>query len=110
MERFKNVIADLKEQRKARIKLLKSGNQDVLAEKLEYDDAIAILEFAIKWNISSNAVVAKLPANKTSTPSSEYRIIEDHESDDRKWWTEVEVDNKAIRPLEGSLILEMLDN
>ena len=73
--------------------------------KLQLDDAIGCLELCQQHGIRPNAQVLTLPALQTQTPSSEYRIIEDHESDDRTWWQELSVDDEPMRLHEGDMIV-----
>ncbi len=77
----------------------------VLAQKLQVDSAIGCLEVCQKFNIGPRAQVLILPPTKTQTPSSEYRIVEDHESDNREWWQELQIDDEPIRLREGDRIV-----
>lgn len=74
--------------------------------KLELDQAIACLEFCRQHSIRPNSRVIVIPDLSTTTPSSEFRLIEDNETDNRDHWIEVKVDGEFIRPSTGSLIIE----
>ena len=80
--------------------------QSALGEKIELDRAIGCLRLCMRYDISPTDRVSVLPEPTTLTPSSEYRIVEDHESDDRAWWTEVRIDGYPLRPVPGALIVE----
>ncbi|QVL30745.1 hypothetical protein KIH39_18045 [Telmatocola sphagniphila] len=80
--------------------------QDGLQLKLELDEAISWLELCQKYDIHPSSKVLVLPVPLTVTPSSEYRLIEDNETDDREKWIEAKVNGQFIRPLPGSLIVE----
>lgn len=104
--RFDAVIAQLEHLRADAIASLRQGDRTHLAHKLQLDDAIASLRFCEAHAITAAAVVTQLPETRTRTPSSEYRIVEDHESDDRELWTELHVDQHPVRPSPGMLLLD----
>ena len=85
---------------------LKQGNSTRLIEKLQIDDAIASLKLCERHSITASAKVIELPETRTRTPSSEYRVLEDHETEDREIWTELIIANEAIRPSPGALLVE----
>ncbi|QDQ86915.1 hypothetical protein FMZ60_04470 [Alcaligenaceae bacterium SJ-26] len=105
-DRFGLALALLQQQRQATIHALKSGNPSGLAAKLSLDDAIACLQLCEQYGIHAKARITVLPETRTRTPSSEYRILEDHESEDRSIWTELELSGEAIRPTPGTLLLD----
>jgi hypothetical protein len=71
----------------------------------EVDAAIGCLKLCERFDIFGNAEVITLPAQGTSTLISEYRIVEDHETEDRTIWTEITVDGEKVRAHAGDLIL-----
>ncbi len=73
--------------------------------KLNIDRAIKWLKKGMKHQINPDFEIVKLPKMLTRTPSSEYRLIEDHETDDQKFWTEVKPNNQELRPLEGDFLI-----
>ena len=77
-----------------------------LDRKRDVDAAIATLQLCAAHGIHGKATVTKLPTTQTSTPSSEYRLIEDHETDDPQTWTEVFVDDKPIRATPWTLLVD----
>jgi hypothetical protein len=74
--------------------------------KHQLDDAIGCLELCERHQIRPDASVVTLPESQTRSLSSEFRLVEDHESDHRDVWTEVMVDGIPARLLPGSLIIE----
>ncbi len=87
-----------------------SGDRSVeLALKRELDRAIACVELCDRYAIDPQGKVTVLPESRTRTPSSEYRLVEDHETDDRAHWTEVHVDGEPVRPAPGDAILTRLE-
>jgi len=87
------------------IKLKDNQNEILLSEKKNLDFAIKWLEKGEKYNINPNNKIIKLPDTETKTPSSEYRIIEDHESDNCENWNELKIDQNFIRPIPGSWLI-----
>jgi hypothetical protein len=77
-----------------------------LSFKQELDLAIDCLKLCERYGISPKSTVSRLPEPITRTPSSEFRVIEDHELDDRSAWTEVTIDGEPLRPLPGALLIE----
>lgn len=85
---------------------LKSNSNADLTKKIDqFRKAKKWLIIGQELNINSDSKFHKLPTTITKTPSSEYRLIEDHESDDRTNWTEVIIEGKQIRPSEGDYII-----
>ena len=68
--------------------------------------AIGLLELCQEHDIFPTSRVLVLPPPLTLTPSSEYRLIEDNETEDRQNWIEVKVNGQFVRPLPGSIIIE----
>ena len=69
-------------------------------------EAVTALEVLGRWGVRGKLRVTRLPLPTTQTAGSEFRLIEDAESDDPTRWVEVEVEGKPVRPLPGALILE----
>ena len=79
---------------------------EALTLKLQFDAAIAALEFCQRHQISPEAPVTVLPDLKTQTPSSTFRVAEDHESDDKANWVELEINNWHLELYPGDIIIE----
>ncbi|MFD2562880.1 hypothetical protein [Aquimarina rubra] len=99
------------------IKLLNSETNKIV-EELRIDSTKELVDRkkninnAIKWlkkgmdnQINPDLNIIMIPEKITKTPSSEYRLIEDHESDERKYWTEVKLNNEELRPLTGDFLI-----
>ncbi|WP_378174029.1 hypothetical protein [Aquimarina sp. SS2-1] len=99
------------------IKLLNSETNKIV-EELRIDSTKELVDRkkninnAIKWlkkgmdnQINPDLNIITIPEKITKTPSSEYRLIEDHESDERKYWTEVKLNNEELRPLTGDFLI-----
>ncbi len=72
---------------------------------VEYSSAL--LKKYEEYDVKLKSVFTKLPDQKVRTPGSEYRIIEDYESDDNKYWEEVICSCKQVRLHEGDVIIEV---
>jgi hypothetical protein len=83
-----------------------ASHAEALRVKLQIDDAIGCLALCERHQIRSDARVIQLPEPRNMTPSSEFRIIEDQESDQREYWIEAMIDGAPIRPVPGTLLLE----
>ena len=81
------------------------NSQEALARKRQIHWARGILEQASRLDLTGKEAIWELPPTLTQTPSSEYRVVEDHEGDDRTYWTEVIVGNERLRLLPGDLII-----
>lgn len=105
---FSTVLARLRSWRSEVVQEL--GNPEKQQEgvrlKHQLDRAIGCLELCRGFDVRPDSKVVVIPAPETLTPSSEFRLIEDHETDNREQWTEVRADGAFIRPLPGSLIIE----
>lgn len=69
-------------------------------------EVLFLINISKTYNISKNEIenIFKIP--KENTGYSEYRIINDCESDDRLNWTEVAIENKNIRLNENDVIIK----
>lgn len=106
--KFDDVIAKLRRWRESLLGQLPdpATRDEVLKLKRQLDEAIGCLELCERHQIRPDACVIALPEPETLSPSTEFRLVEDHESDRREDWTEVTLDGVPVRPLPGSLILE----
>lgn len=77
-----------------------------LASKTDLDKAIGCLRLCEKYDIEPNVTVTVLPEKDTRTVLSEYRVLEDCETDDRAKWIEVKAAGHPVRPIPGALIIE----
>ena len=80
------------------------GRADIVTKKIKLDDAIKCLELCQTYNINSTARVVELLDAQAGY--FEYRIMIDHESDDRKYWEELK-DNQdnTITTVVGDLLV-----
>lgn len=76
-----------------------------LQTKRQLDTAIECLEFCEKHQIRPRSEVVTLPMTRTATPSSNYRVIEDHETEHREQWTELEIGGEPVNLYAGDLIV-----
>ncbi len=83
-----------------------SNRAEALTLKLQLDAAIAALEFCERYQIKPDAPVTILPGLKTRSPSSAYRVAEDHESDNKANWVELEVNGWHLELYPGDIIIE----
>lgn len=104
--RFADVMSALERMRVEVIADIKQGQKHNIHIKFQLDDAIQCLSFCESHAITASASVLQLPETKTRTPSSEYRIMEDHESEDRGAWTELKLRGKEVRPTPGTLLID----
>ncbi|WP_345199793.1 hypothetical protein [Chryseobacterium ginsengisoli] len=74
--------------------------------KNELLEVLFLINISKTYNISKNEIenIFKIP--KENKGYSEYRIINDCESDDRINWTEVAIENKNIRLNENDVIIK----
>ena len=103
---FAQVLRKLEEWRAEITEQLRQAQNDALPLKLEVDAAIECLRMCADYGISRPARVVRLPERRNRTPSSEYRLMEDQETDDRQHWIEVEVNGEPVRPAPFSVLVE----
>ncbi len=103
---YNNAIELLKlESDKVEGKLKINKTLELLHEKKNIDNAIKWLKKGMENEVNPNLKIIKLPEQTTQTPSSEFRLIEDHESDEKKDWTEIKVNDKEIRPTSSDFLI-----
>ena len=81
------------------------ATKDAVKCKHALQRGIRVLELAEALGISGHEVPTVMPMGRTRTPSSEFRVLEDHETDDQSCWTEVEVKGDPLRLHPGDIVL-----
>jgi len=76
----------------------------LVGQMSELDLACQQLELCDKWGIVPRSIIRALPP--TCCEGSEYRVMDDCESDNRKDWNEADFDGGAIRFGGGTLIIQ----
>lgn len=100
------VMRHLEQERDAAVERLCTHREaSALEWKLELDLALSCLAMFEKLGIDPTFEAFVLPEKRTTTPSSEYRLVEDHETDDPRYWKEVDLDGHALRPHPGAILL-----
>lgn len=103
---YENIIEILKlESDKVIEKLRVNNNSESINDKRNIDNAIKWLKKGMENQINPDFNVIVIPEKVTKTASSEFRLIEDHESDDKKNWTEVKINDSELRPLPGDFLI-----
>lgn len=103
---YENIIEILKlESNKVVEELRISNNSKSINDKRNIDNAIKWLKKGMENQINPDLNIIRIPEQVTKTPSSEFRLIEDHESDDKKYWTEVKISDVELRPLAGDFLI-----
>ncbi len=80
------------------------GNKNLLEHSLK------LLKKCEENDVRAGSIFTKLPAKLCDTPSCDYRIIEDGETDDQKYWYEVKIEGKKIENVrlhEGDIVIEL---
>lgn len=107
---FRTALEVLEDARKALIQQLRRqsddphAHADALAQKVEIDSAIELLTLLSKHDAGPRFSVTELPPPLSD--GSEYRIMEDQETDDRAAWTELIVQGSPVRPSPRALVVE----
>ncbi|ARN21750.1 hypothetical protein [Piscinibacter gummiphilus] len=70
----------------------------------ELDLACQQLQLCEKWGIVPRSIIRVMPP--TRCEDSEYRVMDDCESDNRSDWAEVDVDGRGVRFGRGTLIIQ----
>ena len=83
---------------------------DLIGKKTLIEHSIRLLKKCDENGVCAGSLFTKLPSKICDSPSSDYRIIEDGESDDNKYWTEIEIKDKQfgnVRLGEGDVVIEL---
>lgn len=103
---YLNIINHIEKEIELIISKLKEDKSDeLLIRKNEYDNALKWLKKGEKYQINPKSKFIVLPEQSTKTPSSEFRIIEDHESDEKKNWQEIRIQESEIRPSPDDILI-----
>lgn len=73
--------------------------------KKELSEAIYLLNILKQHQISKKTVEAIIELPSSNTGYSDYRIINDCESDDPDHWLEVRINDEKIRLAEGDIVI-----
>jgi hypothetical protein len=79
------------------------GNKNLI----EY--SLSLLKKCEEFDIKPTSIFTRLPVQTCQSPSSEYRIMEDCETEDRKWWVEAKIKDKqfdCVRLHQGDVVIE----
>lgn len=79
------------------------GNKNLI------EHSIKLLKKCNEYGVTAGSTFTKLPQKQCDSPSSEYRIIEDGETDEPQYWQEVNIENKqfnCVRLGEGDVVIE----
>ena len=82
---------------------------ELIAQKQQLQAALSLLSKCAQYGVTSAANFTRLPEQQCNTPSSEYRVIEDCESDEPSDWCEVECLEKPfnhVRLGPGDVVIE----
>ena len=73
--------------------------------KKELSELMYLLAISDRYQISKKTIDTMLELPDSNTGYSDYRIINDCESDDPAQWIEIRINNKEIRLSEGDIII-----
>ena len=103
---YNNIIGLLKSESEKIIEELRmDSTQECVNKKRNIDNAIKWLKKGMENQIDPDLNIVVIPEKTTKTPSSEFRLMEDQETDDRKYWTEVRLDDKGSRLMSGNFLI-----
>lgn len=81
---------------------------ELIGQKIEIEHALKLLHKCEAAGVLAGGIFTKLPAPQVET--SDYRLVEDGESDNPVHWFEVNIDSKAYGKLylkEGDVVIEL---
>jgi hypothetical protein len=82
-----------------------SDKSPLIEKKKEIQRLIRLMVWAQKNGIRSEEKVVTLPDNIVASPSSNYRIVDDCETDDKTRWLELTLDNEKLLLNPGDKII-----
>ena len=83
---------------------------ELIGNKNLIEHSIKLLKKCEANDISAGSIFTKLPPKQCDTPSCDYRIIEDGETDNPAHWYEVQIKSKqygCVRLHEGDIVIEL---
>jgi hypothetical protein len=103
-------LRSLHEQLTEELKRVPRTDHENLARLLgmlsEVDLACQRLELCEKWQIFPRSIIRTLPPQKCESGSSDYRIMEDCETENRQSWMEADFAGRTVRFNAGDLIIQ----
>jgi hypothetical protein len=105
MESVKNMISNEMEKINELIK--KNENKDEnIKLKNELLEVLFLINLSKTYNISKSKIENVFKITKTNTGYSEFRVVNDCESDDPLNWAEVMIDNENVRLNENDILIK----
>lgn len=87
---------------------LKSNQSKKLLNEIhKYKQSIKWLKVGQNYNIDPRSKLITLPEPSVKTPSSEFRLVEDLETDNQDLWREVKIDGEEFRPMQGDIVIKL---
>jgi hypothetical protein len=77
------------------------GNKNLVLYSLK------LLKKCESYGIQPNSMFTTLPEQRCQSPSSEYRIVEDCETDNPQLWIELKVKDRYVRLHQGDVVIEV---
>lgn len=72
----------------------------------QIDIAIKNIQLCEKYGILPKSIIKRLPEQTCRSSSSDYRILEDVETENRDHWVEACINGEPIRLNEGDLVVQ----
>lgn len=82
---------------------------ELIGNKILTEHSIKLLKKCDEHGIAADSIFTKLPQKITDSGSSEYRVVEDSETDNSQYWQEVKIEGKTsncVRLNEGDVLIQ----
>lgn len=86
--------------------IAKDKNNELIQDKNEVEDALFALNFCLKYKISKKDIEKVVELPELNTGISEYRIMNDCETDNRDLWVELIMEDESIRCSENDILIK----
>jgi len=93
-------VADLEVQLSAT-----AGDEVLVRRKDSLVNSLRLLRQLSEYEVAPKAKIYSLPLPRSSGHFSEFRLLDDQETEDRIHWTELEIEGEPVRAIVGDILI-----
>ena len=82
---------------------------ELIGNKILLEHSLALPRRCEEFDINPKSIFTRLPEQHCGAHSSDYRIMDDCETEDRKWWCEAKIEGRQfdrIRLSQGDVVIQ----
>ena len=81
------------------------GDEVLVLRKESLVKSLRLLQQLTEYDVAPRAKIHTLPLPESSGHFSEFRLLDDQETEDRSHWTELEIEGDPVRAIVGDILI-----